>query len=305
MKTYSVIPRWLVLGATVLAAGAFLAGCPQPPGTPESEYDRGFDDGFALDEWYWDGYWDGYDTLGSGPIYYEGGQIPYIDNLSYDAGFWDGVWYAYNDGYFVNYHYAFIIGFSEGYDATYGSGWYQFLLFDNHVEYGHGGWSDGYNDGFSEGRVFGAEDYLEGFSFDWLAALLDYEDGYDADLYPDLDLGTGALGPVVLYQYGTDPLAKMIKERGGAMDETAKSRLERAPDDVRSIRREAGPKGLGKSAGMFRSLTSEAANELNVFPDQALRGDREIQNLDQSWLERINAYMGYFGKGEEAPDEER
>ncbi|HPU98492.1 MAG TPA: hypothetical protein PLO53_11135, partial [Candidatus Hydrogenedentes bacterium] len=153
---------WVHLAAVGWMA-ATLTGCPYgyvplDPGTGDDtdgqaqyEYDLGFNDGFMRDDYYWKGYDDSFYTRDGGQIYYQGGTLPYVESPPYEAGFWDGVWYAYNDGYFVSYDDAFTIGFSEGYDVGYGPGWKEFLLLDQHVEYLDGGFSDGYNDGFSEG----------------------------------------------------------------------------------------------------------------------------------------------------------
>ena len=111
----------------------------------------------------------------------------------YDAGYWDGVWYAYNDGYFVCYDYAFTIGFSEGYDLAYRGDWFDFIAGDAHPEYLDGSFEDGYNDGFTEGTVFGATDYRLGLPLDWLDAMWDYRDGTDVYI-EELETGTGAWG---------------------------------------------------------------------------------------------------------------
>ncbi|MBM3289625.1 MAG: hypothetical protein FJY92_05690, partial [Candidatus Hydrogenedentes bacterium] len=208
--------------AALLAALAIL-GTACPPGGPtgDTDYDVGYAAGFLRDDFYWDGYFDGWDTIDKTPFYYDTDEFPYIDDDSYDAGYWDGVWFAYNDGYFADYHYAFIVGFSEGYDNAYWSDYLDFLAIDAHPEYLNGGWSDGYHDGYSEGRVFGANDYEQGLGFDWLDALLDYESGTDL-YFAEVDVGTGAYGPVELYEYGTDPaslkkIAKAMLRSGRAV----------------------------------------------------------------------------------------
>ena len=190
-----------------------------------SDYDTGFDDGFAEDEWYYEGYQDSQDTLGSGPILYEGDEIPSPASPEYDRGYWDGVWTAYNDGYFDAYDAAFEKGFMDGYEAAYIPGYATFLQDDVHVEYGTGGYDDGYNDGFSEGRVFGAYDYVYFIGPDWEDALEDYRAGTDLCVVTVCTEGLG--GPVELYEHGTNPALK-----SGA------HRLERP--DAPSIRRPAG-----------------------------------------------------------------
>ncbi|MBX7256027.1 MAG: hypothetical protein K1Y02_06665 [Candidatus Hydrogenedentes bacterium] len=264
-------------GAALLLALATL-GCPVDSG--DSEYDIGFAAGFAQDGRYWDGYWDGWDMIDFTPIYYDTSDIPYVESPPYDAGYYDGIWYAYNDGYFVDYHYAFIVGFSEGYDNAYWSDYLAFLAFDEHTEFEHGGWVDGYFDGYSEGRVFGAADYEQGLPFDWLDALLDYESG--TDLYFDeIDVGTGIYGPVILYEYGLDPNTLKAQAK-------AALRAKREPLTIRHNGekvRKADPLG-----DYFRPFSQEAANELDVVPSESLRDSTQLR-LTTSWLQRVNAYI--------------
>lgn len=280
------IARWAVLTAV---AAVLAVGCPEVPipgggggplpGGDTIDYELGFNAGFARDDWYWQGYDDGYDTLDFVPIYYQGGTIPYIDEVSYDAGFWDGVWWAYNDGYFVDYRYAFILGFSEGYDNAFWPDYLDFLAGDVHVEYLHGGWIDGYNDGFSEGRVFGASDYEQGLPFDWEDALLDYEDGVDL-YFEEVDVGTGVYGPVYLYEYGTDPFTLKADSLRG-------NRLKGAPRTIRG--------GLTKdlaieSRELYRTLKPEAREQYEVTPGQSVRSDRALR-LETTWIARIESYL--------------
>jgi hypothetical protein len=276
MKEHETMKR---NGYTLIAAGIFitLLGCPpvDPPNDDQSLYDRGFEDGFLEDDWYWDGYYDGYDTVDITPVYYDDSEILYLEEPPYDAGYWDGIWYAYNDGYFVDYRYAFILGFSEGYDNAFWSGYLDFLADDVHTEYSHGGWIDGYNDGFSEGRVFGANDYEQGLPFDWLDALYDYESGTDL-YFEEVDLGTGAYGPVVLYEYGVDPTE-------GAKDLRPRARVPR-----REIRGTSKQIDL-EDRTVFRPLPPQTQQELDVTPEESLRSGRELQ-LATTWLQRIQAY---------------
>jgi hypothetical protein len=271
-----------------LALTLVLVGCPSgvpigpidPGDDPQDQYDAGYDDGFARDDWYWDGYWDGYDTTERRPVYYDDSDIAYVEEPPYDAGFWDGIWYAYNDGYFVNYSYAFVIGFSEGYDAAFWPDYLAFLASDQHAEFANGGWGDGYNDGFSEGRVFGANDYEQGLPFDWLDALADYESG--TDLYFDeVGVGTGAYGPVTLYEYGLNPVAT-VKARA----------LRRATP--RSLRRPVSGKQTEPGA-LFRPLTADARQALHVAPESASRAEHPLR-LATTWLERIGEYQGLAAK---------
>lgn len=263
----------------VLALLAVLGtGCPPGGPTGDTDYDVGYTAGFLRDDYYWDGYFDGWDTVDVTPFYYDTSDIPYIDDLTYDAGFWDGVWYAYNDGYFADYHYTFIVGFSEGYDNAYWGDYLDFLDNDEHPEFLSGGWSDGYHDGYSEGRVFGANDYEQGLTFDWLDALLDYESG--TDLYFDeIDVGTGIYGPVEIYEYGTDPAS--LRKIAKAMVRSGRA--------VPSIRNAA--KG-STSLDWFRPFDQEAADLLDFVPAESLRDSIELR-LTTTWLERVNEYLGF------------
>lgn len=278
MNRVTTMFRYIPLVVALLALGV---GCPS--GTPnDASYDEGFDDGFAIDDWYWDGYFDGYDTLDFSPIYYDTSDILFLESPPYDAGFWDGVWYAYNDGYFVDYHYAFILGFSEGYDNAFWPDYLDFLDSDVHTEYENGGWSDGYNDGFSEGRVFGAYDFEAGLPFDWLDALLDYESGTDL-YFEEVDVGTGVFGPVFLYEYGTDP---NTFKKSAAFERGTKAPL--------TIRGDGRLKGVDiDSRPLFRTLDPQAKQDLQVTPEQSLRDSIELR-LDTSWLQRVNAYLSTY-----------
>lgn len=265
----------------VVAASVVLitigVGCPPGGPTGNTGYDAGYAAGFLRDDYYWDGYFDGWDTVKASPFYYDTSGIPYIDDLTYDAGYWDGVWYAYNDGYFADYHYAFIIGFSEGYDNAYWGDYLDFLAYDKHTEYKNGGWSDGYHDGYSEGRIFGANDYEQGLNFDWLDALLDYESGTDL-YFSEINLGTGVYGPVKLYEYGTDPAT--LKKLAKALMRSGKA--------VPSIRNTA---KAASSLDWFRPFDTEAADLLDVAPSQSLRDSIKLR-LTTTWLDRVNAYLG-------------
>lgn len=263
----------------VAIAAAALAGCPAP-GTPPpaSEYDEGFDDGFLRDDWYWTGFFDSFDSLEYEDVYYQGSDIPFYDDDSYDAGFYDGVWYAYNDGYFTDYRYAFILGFSEGYDAAYYPDYLSFLDNDIHVENANGGWGDGYNDGFSEGRIFGAADYEEGRAFDWLDALVDYESGTDL-YFEEIDLGTGVYGPVFLYEYGVDPLT---------LKNLAADRGER-PGGMPAIR-DGGLKSAKQEGSIYRPIRADAAAELDVNVKEIERSARDLR-YDDTRLDRLTDYL--------------
>lgn len=279
MNTHSTISRIVSLsigtlrGAPVLAVFLLpsLAGCPDP-GTGGTAYDRGYDDGFAVDGEYFRGYDESWLTRDAGPILYSGDEIPFINDDTYEAGYWDGVFAAYNDGYFVAYRYAFIIGFSEGYDAAFFADYLDFLDSDTHIEFLDGGFSDGYNDGFSEGRVFGAFDYEAGLEFDWLDAFLDWQDGLDL-YFEEVDVSTGDAGPVELYEYGTDP-------------HDLKSAIARP---LRNIMRMRGAVSNKQAIEFARPLTLEQEAELEVSPASADRSPRALR-LDTTWLERIDAF---------------
>ncbi|MFP4501417.1 MAG: hypothetical protein ACLFTT_10500 [Candidatus Hydrogenedentota bacterium] len=296
MKSMNHKPfRTLATAAATLLAAVALTGCPYfLPGIPVNpEYDAGFAVGFAEDGWYWDGYYDGFDTESDDPIYYDTSDIPYIDEDTYDAGYWDGVWYAYNDGYFVDYDYAFTIGFSEGYDVAFASDWPLFLAEDRHIEYANGGWGDGYEDGFSEGRILGAYDYAEELPFDWFDAMRWYRESpennvsvVDDDGY---EIGTGPYGPVELYEYGVDPLdAKSARVTRKTPDRPAPA-----------VRGAASTAKVEVPDISFRPLSSEAAADLDVQPDSALRSDRPL-TLESTWLERVEAYRSYVNGAKRA-----
>jgi len=200
-----------------------------------SDYDRGFNDGFAKDDWYYEGYQDSQDTLGYGPILYEGDEIPSPTSPEYDRGYWDGVWTAYNDGYFDAYDDAFEEGFMNGYEAAYMADYATFLINDVHVEYGTGGYDDGYNDGFSEGRVFGASDWIDYIGPDWADALEDYRAGLDLCV---VSVCTGEDGPVELYEYGTNPALKSGARRLERLDTPSIRKVVGAGAGVTSKRRQ-------------------------------------------------------------------
>ncbi len=280
----------------------FLAGCPEygstygvmdftgtstsggASGNASILYDTGFADGFSLDDWYWKGYFDGYDTVDGTTVYYAGDTIPSVDTPPYTQGYWDGIWYAYNDGYFVDYHFAFIIGFSEGYDNAYWPDYLNFLVLDQHVELANGGWMDGYEDGFSEGRVFGANDYEQGLPFDWLDALVDYESGTDL-YFSEINVGTGVYGPVTLYSYGTSPGMKSGRRP------LCYSRHIRWKEFKKTVSSTDRP--------LERPLTAEVRDELDYTPAHSIRDKERALRLKNSWLERIATYdqeMGSSGK---------
>ena len=265
--------------STTSASSSSVDATSSDAGEDQDAYDRGFQAGFALDDWYWDGYFDGYDTIDEWYVYYDDSEIPYVESPPYEAGFYDGVWYAYNDGYFVDYHYAFILGFSEGYDNAFWPDYLAFLAEDTHLEYLHGGWCDGYNDGFSEGRIFGANDYEQGLPFDWLDALRDYE--YGTDLYfEEVAFGTGVWGPVILYEYGTNP--HMTKE--------SRPGRTRASLCIPTLRKTGPAKDLLEGHSLYREMTPDATLPLEVMPGESLRSDRNLR-LDTTWINRLQAYQ--------------
>lgn len=276
---------------TLLIAALGLLGCPPEilndtirDWEAQADYDEGFWDGFMDDAIYWKGFFDSYDTYEGGPIFYDATPYPQVESPPYSAGLYDGQWYAYNDGYYVNYYYAFIIGFSEGYDNAFWSDYAEFLVQDQHVEWSDGGWSDGYDDGYTEGRVFGAWDYQDFRPNDWLDALLDYQSG--TDLYIELaNVGTGDLSPATFYQHGTDPLMKKASAPFRKLAKTMSRSL-----------RSSGQKAVNiNNLELFRPLTLEAEDTLLVIPDVSLRSDRPLR-LSSTWLERVEAAL-LFHKG--------
>jgi len=285
--------KQFTMATIVSSAAMLLAGCPAIPidpnpnpggETPQQQYDRGYDTGFARNDYYWTGFADSYDTVDGGDLYYAGSDIPYVENPPYDAGFYDGLWQAYNDGYFVAYDYAFTIGFSEGYDVAHGPGGYAFVQADQHIEWLDGGFSDGYNDGFSEGRVFGAYDWQAGIPFDWFDAMLDYRAGTDLTVGA---VSTGNAGPVYLYEYGTDPYDLIYGKSAKTI------RVPRG--EVPAIRKSAGAEKRAEnekqSTGVsYRNLPADVRSNLSVTPAASERGEGATLRLKTSWLSRVEAY---------------
>lgn len=272
----SVVQGLAALGLAVSVS--VLAGCSGGGGSSLTPFERGFNDGFADDGLYFTGYDDSWFTIGFAPILYQGGDIPFIDDFTYDAGYFDGQFYAYNDGYFIAYWNAFIIGFSEGYDNAFAPDYLDFLAFDQHTEYLTGGFSDGYDDGFTEGRVFGAFDYEAFLPFDWLDALSDWESGTDL-YFEEVDVGTGAFGPAILYVWGTDP--NFLRSGAGANSGRV------AVDKTKALRGESGGEDRDVDS---RPLEATQQNQLDVSPDESSRTGRAL-TLTDTWLDRINSYQ--------------
>lgn len=278
---------WRILAFLLVIV--LLTGCPVNPNRPaKSPYVVGFYEGFNRDDYYWMGFFDGLDTVDGGTIYYVGDQIPVVDDPLYDAGFYDGLWYAYNDGYFVEYDYAFTIGFSEGYDVFFRAEWESLLQNDEHIEWLDGGFSDGYHDGFSEGRIFGAYDYVNNLPFDWLDAMLDYRSG------TDLVMGgvyTGDNGPVYLYEWGTDPkeligakaLRQFIRDSACVQRKGLKSQVKAVPADFV-------PPPIS-----YRPLVKEAIEFYTYKPTVSERFPNIPLRLQSTWLERVRAYRQTLG----------
>ncbi|MCX8064123.1 MAG: hypothetical protein N3G21_03010 [Candidatus Hydrogenedentes bacterium] len=269
----------IVFGTLVL-----LCGCPIDVNLDQLEYERGFNDGFMMDDYYWAGFFDSLDTVGYTPIYYQGDKIPYVESPPYEAGYYDGLWFAYNDGYFVEYDYAFTIGFSEGYDCAYQPSWSSFLSTDQHIEYLNGGFSDGYNDGFSEGRVFGAYDYINGIPYDWLGAMMDYRAGLDLQVD---GVGTGTYGPVVLYEWGTDP--KTLYKSEVRVKRGVRS-IKNRPLMVRSGVNQKSSYSFEPPPVSYRELTPEAKQNYLVRPTTSPRYPSKPLTLNTTWLDRIYQY---------------
>lgn len=266
-----------------------ITGC--PPTNSADEYDSGYSEGFFTDSKYWEGYAHSYDTAPpDGPILYTGSEIPQLEDLTYDAGYYDGLWYAYNDGYFVSYDYGFTIGFSEGYDIGFSEFWYDFLITDVHPEFEDGSFMDGYQDGFSEGSIFGASDYDTGLAFDWEDAMWDYRSG--TDLYiEEVGFGTGEYGDVYLYEYGVDPNALYEKTGADAREVRfrAEYRLCKAASSRVSV--ETGRHLLKQSNEIsYRPLTDAVRAQLNMRPEFSPRFGGRSLLLPDTWLERIDRY---------------
>jgi hypothetical protein len=278
-----------IAAAGILSISALaLQGCPTVPiDDSQVQYDLGFAAGFLVDEEYWQGFDDSYDTVDAGPIYYSGGQIPVYEDPPYDAGYWDGVWFAYNDGYFVAYDYAFTIGFSEGYDLAFYPDYEDFLENDPHIEFLDGGFTDGYNDGFSEGRVFGAFDYADGLDFDWLDAMLDYRSGTDVEI---AGVSTGLDGPVELYEYGTDP---------NEFIDAKSSKGTRVVDGPKPSIRSLGNDKAETPELSYRDLTAGVRTDLSTRPDSSPRDSATALRVEGNWLARIEAYRAALAAEEE------
>lgn len=222
---------WRLAKIVCLASVVFATtGCPDL-----APYEQGFEEGLAQDDWFFFGFDDSWLTLGDGPILYSGGDIPLIEELTFDAGFNDGIWTTYNDGYFEAYRSAILIGFQDGYNRAFQPDYLEFLTTDEHVEFLHGGYSDGYNDGFSEGRVFGAWDIsddpplIEG---DWQLAYSDWLHGEDL-FFEDIEVGTGDSGPVIFYEWGTDPNTFSKRDLPSTRRNGAKHSLRKSGGEVR------------------------------------------------------------------------
>lgn len=285
--------------APALLLTLLLSGCPRDR---ISDYNRGFYLGFAEDEKYWEGFDDSFDTVPDGPLWYAGSELPWYDDNSYDAGFWDGVWYAYNDGYFVCYDYGFIIGFSEGYDAAFQKNWIAFLLNDSHPEWLDGSFEDGYNDGFSEGSVFGASDYREGRGFNWEAALWDYRDL--TDIYLDeVGFGTGEWGDVWLYEWGTDP-NEFYKSKALGQKSDLTRRVFKETAKGRAIRTRRGTNKSTENMLQVKADTVEvpavsyrglSANTKNAVEQRTFHEDRRqgqaSSNLTTTRVQRLLKYQ--------------
>ena len=279
-----LIPLILLSGALVFSGcGGGGGGSISAEPSGVAAYDFGYEAGFADNAEYFLGYDDSFDNDSNGPSLYQGDLIPFLDEITYDAGFWDGQFEAYNDGYFVAYRFAFIIGFSEGYDNAYWADYLDFLANDLHVELLHAGFRDGYNDGFSEGRIFGAYDYEAFWSFDWLNAFLDWESGTDL-YFSEVDKGTGAFGPVILYEWGQNPFTLSLGVSQARSNISSANRMRMISS---AGTRAVGPVSTIDAAREF-TLAQEAL--LNVTPGTTSRTNRPL-TLTTTWRERIDSYQ--------------
>ena len=280
----------VLIKMTAFSMTVFLiTGC--PPTNSAVEYDSGYAEGFFTDSKYWEGYADSYDTEPpDGPILYSGTEIPQLEEETYDAGYYDGLWYAYNDGYYVSYDYGFTIGFSEGYDIGFSELWYDFLINDVHPEFEDGSFMDGYQDGFSEGSIFGASDYDAGLAFDWEDAMWDYRSG--TDLYiEEVGFGTGEYGDVYLYEYGVDPNALYEKTGADAREVCYRTEYRLCKAAASRVAVETGRHLLKQSDEIsYRPLTDAVRAQLNMRPEFSPRFGGRSLLLPDTWLERIERY---------------
>ena len=285
---------WLALG---ILASAFLVGCEGITGESIILFNIGFESAFTeTNEHYDRGYnhsFDVYDNslpIGCG-ILYEGDLIGAVDALTIPAGLLDGEWYAYHDGYFAAYDDAFIIGFSEGYDVAFHEDWPTFLDLDEHLEWLDGSFRDGYHDGFTEGRIFGASDFENSeLPFDWVDALLFYtfEDDVAIDVTDSLTLSTGVDGPAFLYEHGVDPATEI----------TEPSDCTPLVKGTGSFRSRAKAKQAGFEAPEFmkREFSPEVLDVLQTTVESTVRGDRDTDRLEDTWFDRLIAYENAGGK---------
>lgn len=280
----------LVVSVVLAGCGSGGGGSSDSPKESQRQYDRGYADGFAVDSEYFGGYDDSFETVGVGPILYDGDLIPYSDELTYQAGYWDGLFDAYNDGYFVAYRYAFIIGFSEGYDNAYWSDYLDFLANDIHSEYRHGGFSDGYNDGFSEGRIFGAFDYEAALTFDWVDAFLDWESGTDL-YFEEVDLGTGAYGPVILYEWAQNPHNLVGDAPRSEQPDAQAIRMRMTRSTVENAEAKGVTPRNTSTIDAARPLTAEQEADLDTAPTTTARTNRDL-TIEETWLQRIDMAVG-------------
>ena len=288
---------WLVLG--VLASSLWV-GCEGISGESIIFYNIGFESAFtATDEHYDRGYNDSFDAfendlpIGCG-ILYQGHLIGEIEALTLDAGALDGEWYAYHDGYFAAYDDAFIIGFSEGYDLAFHEEWPVFLDVDRHLEWFDGSFRDGYHDGFTEGRIFGAVDSeTTDFPFDWVDALLFYT--FEGDVFIDVTdsvtLTTGFDGPAVLYGHGVDPATEITEPS----DCTP---LGKGRSSFRS--RVKVKQGFVVPDFMKRDFSPDVLDVLVSIVRSTVRGDRDTDRLEDTWFDRLIAYEIALGEKDSA-----
>lgn len=286
--------RGASLGLTLLAS-AFLVGCEGFTGESFILYDLGFEVTFTnTNEHYDRGYSDSFDVydndlpVGCG-ILYEGDLIGEIDLLTYNAGLLDGEWYAYHDGYFAAYDDAFIIGFSEGYDLAFHEDWPIFLELDQHIEWFDGSFRDGYHDGFTEGRVFGAFDFEDTeFPFDWVDALLFYtfDDDVAIDVTDGLTLSSGVDGPAIIYLHGVDPATEITEPSDCTPFSKgtfrSRARVKQRDDGIPEF--------------MKRDFTAAVLEVLEATVNSTVRGDRDTDRLTDTWLDRLIAYENATGK---------
>jgi len=164
-----------------------------------------------------------------------------------------------------------------------------------------GSFEDGYNDGFTEGTIFGATDYRMGLPLDWLDAMWDYRDG--TDLYiEELGTGTGSSGPVFLYEYGVDPRDYIVKAATVRGQSPIRHRVTnnrtspRAQYAAAPLVEKTEETAYNPDEISYRELTEKVRQELSIAPTASDRAEGREISLTDTWLDRVNVYRQNVGK---------